>query len=171
MTLFSLSDEIFALEASLENDDLTDEQRAALVDAWLEAQGDVAVKIDNYAAYIRELEARSIARQYEAGRLEALAKTDTNRIASLKARLKLYFEAHGLTKLETPRFKVAIQKNGGIVPLVVPPEWEAEPASAPEAFQRRVILLDKEAIREAIRNDEEAHGATLGERGSSIRIR
>lgn len=47
----------------------------------------------------------------------------------------------------------------------------ADPASAPEAFQRRVIQLDNTAIREAIRNDEAPEGCGLGERGTQIRIR
>jgi hypothetical protein len=42
--LFDLSDEILSLEAALDNDELTDEQRQALVDQWLEAQGDVEAK-------------------------------------------------------------------------------------------------------------------------------
>lgn len=36
---------------------------------------------------------------------------------------------------------------------------------------RRTIVLDRDAIREAIRNDEETHGAELGERGTHLRIR
>jgi hypothetical protein len=170
-TLFNLSDEILALDAQLDDDQLTDEQRAELVDLWLETQEDAKAKLDNYAALIRELDARAEAREAEAKRLIALSLTDEHKAANLRARLKFYFERHELKQFETPRYKLTLQGNGGALPLVVPPEWEEDPANAPEAFQRQIIQLDKNAIREAIRNDEETHGARLGERGSSIRIR
>jgi hypothetical protein len=170
-TLFNLSEEILELESQLDAEDLTDEQRADLVDRWLEAQGDAATKLDNYAGLIQELDGRATIRRLEAIRLDTLAKADERQIARLKERLKLYFERHGLKRFETERFKLALQGNGGQSPLIIPEEWEDDPANAPEAFQRRVIQLDKAAIREAIRNDEESHGARLGERGSSIRIR
>lgn len=65
-TLFGLSIEILALEACLDNDDLADERRAELVDTWLEAQGDAAMKLDHYAALIKELDARVIVLDKEA---------------------------------------------------------------------------------------------------------
>lgn len=170
-TLFNLSEEILALDAQLDAEDLTDDQRAELVDRWLETQEDAAIKLDNYAGLISELDARAEARAVEGKRLIALAYEDERRAANLRARLKLYFQRHELKKFETPRYKIALQQHGGQVPLIIPPEWESDPANAPEAFQKRIIQLDKNAIREAIRNDGETHGASLGERGSSIRIR
>ncbi len=170
-TLFKLSDDIQYLEFLLNDDELTDEQRQNLVDCWLEAQGDAELKLDNYAALIQELDARSTARAIEARRLVALANADAAKMDNLLARLKLYFQRHELKTFETPRYKLTLAGHGGKVPLIVPEEWENDPAAAPEAFQRRVIQLDKDAIREAIRNDQETHGARLGERGSSIRIR
>jgi hypothetical protein len=148
--LLALSDEILALEADLEREDLTDEQREALVDAWLEAQGDVKPKLDNYAGLIRELDARSEVRAAEARRLVALANADAKQAASLSARLKAYFERHELTKFQTSRFNLTLQGHGGKAPLVIPPAWESDPASAPEAFQRRTIQLDKDAIRSEV---------------------
>ena len=170
--LHILSDEILRLETVLEEaEELRPEARAGLVDAWLEAQADVAIKLDNYAALIKELNARAAARKKAADEMRELAQMDANQADLLIGRLKRYFELHGLTRFETARFKIALQANGGVVPLCYPAEWEEEPASAPEAFQRRVIQLDKLAIREAIRNDEESHGARLAERDTHIRIR
>lgn len=169
--LFNLSDDIKRLEFDLERDDITDERRVELVDTWLEAQGDLVVKLDNYAAYIKELEALAAAREEEAHRLAVMAAANQNRANSLRARLKTFLEAHDYTRFETVRFKLTLQMNGGKAPIIVPPEWETDPASAPEAFQRREIRLDKNAVRTAIENNDETYGAMLGERGTSIRIR
>lgn len=48
---------------------------------------------------------------------------------------------------------------------------KTNPASAPKAFQRREIRLDKNAVRTAIENNDETYGARLGERETSVRIR
>src|SRR5262249_47502013 len=120
---------------------------------------------------IREFEGRADVREQAATALMASAGTDTNEARRLKARLKLFLEICGLKKLETEHFKLTIAQNGGALPLIVPPGWESEPASAAEAFHKVEIKLNRDAIREAIRNDEETHGALLGERGSHLRIR
>ena len=143
--LFQLSEDILALEAELERDDLSDEQRAALVDAWLETQGDVAAKLDNYAALIRELDARSETRAAEARRLVALANADAERMASLSARLKAYFERHNLKNFSTARYKLSLQRNGGKMPIVI----EVEPERLPEEFHR-VIPARIEADRDKL---------------------
>lgn len=148
--LLALSDEILALEADLERDGLTDDQREALVDAWLEAQGNAAEKLDNYAAWIESCEAMAEQRKYQAERIGKLAQADENRATKAKERLKAYFERHELKKFQTARFSLTLQRNGGKAPLILPETWEADPASAPEAFQQRIIKLDREAIREAV---------------------
>lgn len=173
-TLFEIGAEIRALHDLLTEcgGELSDAEAETAIDEWLaEADDALEKKVDGYCGLIREFEARSEARAIEAKRLMALAGADGNQAERLRARLKAFFEICGIRKLETPRFRMSIQANGGAVALIVPPAWERDPTEAPEAFQRRVIELDRNAIREAIRNDEETHGACLGERGSHLRIR
>lgn len=148
--LFALSDDILALEAELERENLTDEERQTLVDTWLDAQGDVKSKLDNYAALIEQYKANAELRQYHAERMAKLATADFQRAKELKARAKAYFERHELTRFQTTRFTLQLQKNGGKAPLIIPQAWESEPASAPEAFQQRTIQLDKAAIRSEV---------------------
>lgn len=169
--LLDLSADILSLETQLDDEELTDEQRQSLVDAWLEAQGDVEAKLDNYAAWIESLDTLVEMRKYQSERMRRLAQSDENRAERARERLKLYFQRHDLTKFHTPRFTIALQKNGGKAPLLIPSEWDDDPANAPKAFQRPTIVLDRVAIREAIRNGEDAYGASLGERGTSIRLR
>jgi hypothetical protein len=101
----------------------------------------------------------------------ARAAAERNGARRLKERVKRFFEEHRITKLDLGAFRPRIIANGGIAPLIVPEAWEREPAAAPEAFQRRVIELDKNAIREALRNDEEAPGCSIAPRGTHLRIR
>jgi hypothetical protein len=173
-TLFQIADEISALHDLLTEagGELPDEQAEAAIDEWL-AETDAAVekKVNAICWLLREFEGRSDVLEVEAKRMMALAGADGNQAKRLKARLKAFLEMCGLSKLQTEHFKLTIAANGGVLPLIVPAGWESEPASAPEAFHKVEIRLNRDAIREAIRNDEEAYGAFLGERGDHLRIR
>jgi len=173
-TLFQIADEIAALHDLLTESagEITEAETEAAIDQWfVDNEQALEKKVDGYCGLIREFEARSEAREIEAKRLMALAGSDANQAKRLKDRLKYFFEVCGIKKLETPRFRLSIQANGGQAPLVFPTEWENFPYNAPECFHKTEIRLDRTAIREAIRNDEETHGAFLGDRGTSLRIR
>jgi hypothetical protein len=173
-TLFQIGDEIRALHDLLTECDgeLPDAEAEAAIDQWLdETELALETKVENICGLVREFEERGKAREVEATRMMALAVGDSNEAKRLKARLKSFFEVCGIQKMETPRFRVSIQANGGSQPVIVPPDWERDPAAAPEAFHRIKIELDNKAIREAIRNDEETHGAYLGERGTRLVIK
>lgn len=150
-TLFEIGDEIVALHDLLTEceGELPNAEAEAAIDDWL-AETNVApeIKVDGYGALIREYEARAEAREVEAKRLMALAGADGNNVRRLKDRLKQFFEANGITKLETRRFRFTIAKNGGMTPLVFPQKWEREPASAPERYHLIRIDLNKAMLRE-----------------------
>jgi len=173
-TLFQIVGNVKALHDLLIEcgGELSDDQTEAVIDGWLaETNEALETKADGICWLIREFEGRAGVREQAGKALIASARTDGNKAKRLKDRLKLFLETCGFSKLETEHFKLTIQADGGLVALIVPPGWEAEPASAPEAFQRRLIELDRTAIREAIRNDEETFGAKLAERGTQLRIR
>jgi hypothetical protein len=173
-TLFQIGDDVKTLHDLLTEcgGELTDEQAETAIDQWLaETNEALESKVNNYVWLIKEFEGRSEARELAGKHLMASAGADANQAKRLKDRLKYFLEMYGLQKLQTEHFKVSIQANGGSVALIVPPEWERDPAAAPEAFHKVEIKLDTTAIREAIRNDEETHGAHLGERGTQLRIR
>jgi Siphovirus Gp157 len=148
--LFDLSEEILSLEADLDNDELTDEQRQVLVDQWLEAQGDVTAKLDNYAALIESLKTYAEQRKFQAERMRALARVDENKVERLRELLKVYFRRHGLEKFKTPRFTIGLQTSGGKRALTVPPSWEQDPTLAPAAFRKIVVTLDTDTIRRVV---------------------
>jgi Gp157 protein len=173
-TFTQITDEIKALHDLLVEcgGELTDEQAETAIDTWLaETNATTERKLNGVGWLVREFEAKADARELAAKALTALAGTDRNEVKRIKERVKLFMETCGFTKVETEHFKFTIRANGGFAPVVVPPAWERDPAEAPEAFQRRVLELDRTAIREAIRNDEETHGACLGERGTTLLIK
>jgi hypothetical protein len=173
-TLFQIGEEIRALHELLieTGGEITDPEAEAAIGDWLaETRLSLERKVDQYIWLIREFEGRAEVREQAAKALMASAGADGNMAKRLKARLKAFLEVCGISKLQTEHFKLSIQANGGVLPLLIPSDWDDDPANAPEAFQRRTIVLDRDAIREAIREGEDAYGAELGERGTSIRIR
>lgn len=173
-TLYEIGGNLTALHDLLIECDgeITDAEAEAAIDGWLaEMQTALETKVDNYCALIREYESRADARELEAKRLMVGAGAYNNNAKRLKGRLKGFLELHGIARLETERFLLSVQRNGGKAPLVVPERWEQEPASAPEAWQRRVIQLDKEAIREALEAGEQVDGCEIAPRGNHLRIR
>lgn len=173
-SLFEIGDDLSALEELLTDIDgeIPEGEVGAAIEEWFDDLGaERDEKIRRYCALIEMMGFAAEACEEEARRLSKLKRANENGAKRLKDRLKLFFEAHGIQKLDLQIFKPHIRANGGALPLIVPQEWERDAAEAPEAFQKRVIQLDTAAIREAIRNDEETHGAQLGERGTQLRLR
>jgi hypothetical protein len=178
-TLLEIADERAVHLTALEDllfevgGDVTDEEAAAAIDAWLaEADAPLKQKLDAYASVIRERELKAAARKAEADRVAALARTDANAVARLKERLKYFFESEGLQKIETDRFKFSISGNGGLAPVIV----HVDPEQLPEWAQRKTVTADIEAIRGEIET-RKATGkdplpfAEIGPRGTHLRVR
>jgi hypothetical protein len=96
-----------------------------------------------------------------------LAAADEALADRLKQRLKDAMEASGKGKLETARFRLSVQANGGAQPLevTVPPE------QLPQKYQAVRVEADKTALREALAAGATIPGVTLLPRGTSLRIR
>lgn len=168
-SLFSISDDLEKLNELLDEcgDDVEQQQ---LINSWLEELGEEQdKKLDGYAALITEMQARAEVRKAEAKRMMELATADENRALQLKERLKWFFETHGLKTVETARYKLQIQRNGGKAPLIL--KDGLSPTELPERFQKVSINPDTVAIREVLERGEKLDFAQLGERGTSIRIK
>ncbi|MCD8140490.1 MAG: siphovirus Gp157 family protein [Planctomycetaceae bacterium] len=163
--LAALDDLIFENAGNLDSPDVV----AALDALEAEIVNNMVEKIDNYAGLIKSIQARSEVRKQEAKRLDARARIDLNTAKSLLDRLKLIFERHKIPKLETPRFRVGIVNNGGLLPLII----DGEPANLPENFKitQTTVVPDTEAIRAALAAGQEIPGRRLGERGQRLAIR
>jgi hypothetical protein len=127
-------------------------------------------KVDDYCRLIASLEARIAARSAEVKRLQSLIKSDQTTVDRLKDRLKIFVEGQG-GKVETTLHKLTVAKNGGKVPLLIPSEWRDDPSQAPEAYHRRKIELDLDAIRVGLEAGDDIPGCALLERSTSLRIK
>lgn len=156
----SLQDILFRIE---ENDGELD----AALEAWFEnVQEDLQAKADGYAALISEFQARSLARKAEADRLAELSATDANMAKRLKNRLLAFMEMNSIPRIDTPRYRITVAKNGGLVPVKVMVTGEELPPS----YQRHAITPDLDAIREALLAGKEVPGAALLPRGCHLRV-
>lgn len=171
-TLFDISRELLALDQLLDEigGEITSPEAEQAIDKLFAELGDARdEKIDNYAVYIAELEARTEARREQAARMTELAEADANRAAHLRKRLHQFFLLHNITKLDTARFKFVVANNGGKLPLDVRVAPEELPA--PYRREKVVVSADQDAIRLALEAGEPLEFAALGVRGTHLRIR
>jgi len=168
-TLLDITEDLQALDDLLSEveGDITGVE--GTVDAWLaELENDLTGKVDNYAALITAMNARAEVRKAEADRLYQRAKVDANNARFLRERLKFALELRGITKLETPRYRVGVAKAGGAVPVVI-----TDQSILPSDFIRvtEVREADKDSIRKALEAGQQVAGASLGVRGTYLAIR
>lgn len=170
-TLFELTQDIVRLQETLDamEDGLdVNEQQIESVEQWLtDLNEQHADKIDGYAAIIRQLEheaetAKQIEQEYA-----CKCKQRTKRAEMLRDRLKWHMEQIGVKRLQTDRVTVAIQGNGGALPIVILNEdvIPFEYYVAPEP------VISKTMIAKALAAGCEVPGAKLGERGTRLVIK
>ena len=112
----------------------------------LENEGNLEAKVDGYAALIREWEADAAKWKEEEARVAGHRKARENAAARLKERLVEQLVAIDRLKVETPRFKVAIQRAAPSVELLVHAE------ELPERFRRTITTTsaDKVGLKAAL---------------------
>lgn len=124
-------------------------------------------KAENYCKVLKHLE----------GDIEILDKAEKD-ISEKKKRIKnnmdglknvLYktMKEIGKTKIKGNIFTLAIQKNGGKLPIMINVPIE----ELPDDMIKIKKLADKDKIREYLENNEECAFACFEERGESLRIR
>lgn len=168
-TLTELSTQIFDLEQQLENAEGDEAQQSAIT-AYLEsAEQAVEEKLENYCQYIRGIETRANFRSEEAKRMAHLSKVDSDKVDFLKDKLKNYFQAHELTRVETPRYRLTLASHGGKVPVQVSIPAE----ELPSEFRVETVAVrpNLDALRASLECGNTIDGVTLGEREQSIRIK
>ena len=163
--LYEITGDLLTLQEMLE-EDATDE---ALADTLEAVQGEYEIKLENYCKVIKNLEADVDALKNEADRLTAKKKLLENNIDRIKKAMFDSMKATKIDKVKGTLFTVAIQRNGGKIPVNVAPDVDT--SKLPDQL---VIISEKpnlDAIRELLEAGKSVEGFTLGERGESLRIK
>lgn len=167
MTLFAIGDELRAVL------DLVDEsaELPPVVEQWFAEIGDAeAEKLDAYYWLIRQLEGEAAVATSEAEQQRAKATARENAVKRLKDRVKLYLESTGRTKAVSAKNRTfAIQTNGGKLPVeyttLADPEW------VPPEFVVVKKSIDGDKVRAHLESGKELEWASLGLRGSHLRVK
>jgi len=152
--LYVLADEYLQSAAKLADLDLPEE---VVIDTLSSLTGDLEVKATNVAMFVRNLE--SIAEQIKQAE-QAMAerrKALENRADRIRQYLLENMQRTGISKIESPWFKIALAKNP---PSVVVDDEVTLKFAHPE-FVKVVTTesLDKTAIKEAIKAGIDVPGA------------
>jgi hypothetical protein len=168
-SLWDISADMQAFDSLLDEADFDSPAVQEALAKWSsEIQGNLEVKVDNYAAFIGVLNARAEARKAEAARLSTRAKTDSGNAEKLREHLKRVLEFHRIKSLDTARYKVTVARTGGKAPI----EINVLPADLPTEFRKTKteVSANTDAIRSALEAGTEVAGCRLLERGTYLKI-
>ena len=168
MRLYEITGELLALQELSENP-LDDED--VLKDTLEAVQGEYEFKLESYRKVLKHLEADLVGIQAEVDRLSGKRKVLENNIDRLKKAMFESMKATNTPKVKGQLFTVAIQKNGGVIPINYDKNDKNITANLPDHLVNIVETPNLEAIRELLEAGKVVDGFTLGERGESLRIK
>ena len=163
-TLYQLTDDYMELLELAEDPD-TDPQ--AFADTLEGIEGAIEDKADGYAKVIRNLEADAAACDAESKRLRNKKQTIENNIKRMKSALQFAMRMTGKTKFKTALFTFGIRKNPASVVI--------DAANVRDFPEQYIIesepILDKLALKDALKAGEDLTGLCHLEQSESLRIR
>ena len=165
--LYELTADLMTLQEMLE--EAVDDQ--CLLDTLEGVQGEYEIKLEAYCKVIKNLEADMEALKAEAKRLTDKRKVLENNVDRLKKAMYDSMKATGTDKVKGQIFTVAIQRNGGVIPVNYDKNDKNITANLPDQLVNIVETPNLEAIRELLEAGKVVEGFTLGERGESLRIK
>lgn len=166
MNLYEITESLMKLQMLLEDPEV-DQQ--LVEDTINDTEEELEVKADGYARVIKNLEGNIDALDKEIKRLQAKKKACQNGITRLKDNLQAAMTALKKPKIKTDLFTIAIQKNGGALPVIVDVPTEDLPDEC-------VIVEEKPnltTLSKLLGNDPDKYGkfAHFGDHGESLRIK
>jgi chaperonin cofactor prefoldin len=163
-TLYELTADFQNLLMLAEDPD-TDPQ--AFADTLEGIEGAIEDKADGYAKVIRNLEADAAACDAESKRLRNKKQTIENNIKRMKSALQFAMQMTGKTKFKTALFTFGIRKNP--VSVVI------DAANVRDFPEQYIIesepILDKRALKDALKAGEDMTGLCHLEQSESLSIR
>lgn len=163
-TLYELTSDYMELLSMAEDPDIDPQAFADTLDG---IEGALEDKAEGYAKAMRMLEADAAACDAESKRLRNKKQTIENNIRRMKSALQNAMQVTGKTKFKTPLFSFGIQKNPASVVMD-----EENLDNIPERFLvPQDPVIDKKAIKEALKAGEDLDGVAHLEQSESLRIR
>jgi len=155
MSLYDLSANYLQALDTLTDPEL-DLPMEAIADTLEALEGELQDKAVNVAKYMKNMEAMIKAIKEAEQNMARRRQTLENRAQWLKDYLKGNMEACGFQKIESPWFRLAIQKNPASVNVF-------DENAVPTQFKKEVVTIkiDKTAIKNAIKSGEDVPGAKL----------
>lgn len=159
-SLYELSNEYLAIQNKLIEADY-DEQTIA--DTLEGMSGELEVKAQNVAFFIRNLESTADQIKQAEKQMADRRKALENKAATIKEYLKINMQKTGINKIECPYFAITLKKNPPAVNIfnesIIPDEYLVQAPPPPPS-------IDKKAIAEALKSGAQVAGAELtqGER-------
>lgn len=163
--LYELTGELLQLQELMEDPDIDPQAIADTIEA---VNGEFEIKLENYCKIIKNLSGDIDAIDAEIERLSKMKKTRKNNIDRLKQHMFDAMKATGQTNIKGELFTVAIQKNGGKIPVIMDTD---NTSVIPDDLVRIKEEPDLDKIREVLESGVKLEFAHLGERGESLRIK
>lgn len=162
VALYELTGNYTTVLSMIEDSDVPSE---AMIDTLESINDAIEVKAEGIGKMLRMLDADIEALKAEEKRLADRRKTIENKQKQIKDYVRYQLEVAGLTEIKSPLITVKVQNNPPAVEIV-------DRDAIPRQFIKTTIVedVDKNAIKEALKNGEEVPGAVLLQ-GKSLRIR
>lgn len=139
-SLYQLTGEYLIAADKLADLDLPDE---VVADTLEGLAGALEVKATNVAAFVRNLEASADAIKDAEEKMAKRRKAIENRAERIRQYLQFNLEKAGITKIDSPHFRVAIKENPPAVvidaPTQIPVEFMRQPEPPPAAPDKKAI--------------------------------
>lgn len=141
---------------TIPEDELTEEQQAAMQAYLDELAGMESGKVDAFGQFLKMQAAVADACKKEAQRLSTKAKIAENRIAGLKGHYLTIMQQHGIKKASGTVYTLKIRETDSVDVMVAAD-------ALPEIFVRRKVTVepDKTVIRDALKGGVEIEGCRL----------
>ena len=138
---------------------------AAVTDTLDGIEGQLQDKAINVAKFMQNLDATASAIRDAEQQMARRRKAIENRARWIRDYLKANMEASGITRIESPWFRLAIQNNPVAVEIT-------DEAALPDDYKVETVTvkIDKTAIKQAIHNGIDVPGAMLSQ-GTRLSIR
>ena len=163
-SIYELTAEYLALMEMAEDPDVDEE---AFLGSLESIEGELEDKADNYAKVMRMLDGDALAIREEERRLKARREAIEKNIKRMKSALQLAMQTTGKTKFKTTLFSFSIRKN--------PPSVVIDTDNVrdfPDAFIiESEPVLDKKALKDALKAGEDMTGLCHLEQSESLSIR